>query len=240
MAEPGTGTPSLPPSTLLPSKAGSLEQELPPPLPQPSFHPGQGAWNRGSLPLPSSHPGQAGGAANCSLPTSGVQVWAHTASVKTQAASRVVVHSGTLPGTQAVPLSGARNIAEAVSYGDGFGSPLPDMPGKELTALYFTSGPYAASILIRGITNYSLSLQNIQRGSFLFPCQHISFNCLGDQARSCSLSPEVISFLCSLMTGPRLRCSPPLPPSLFLSLPPTQAGCFAIKVCNPTIGREIN
>lgn len=68
-----------------------------------------------------------------------------------QAASRVVVHDGTLPGAQAVPVAGARNIVVAMSYGDGFATPPPTTPGKQLTVLSFTSGPYASSILIRAL-----------------------------------------------------------------------------------------
>lgn len=132
--------------------------------------------------------------------------------METQAVSRVVVHGGTLPGAQAVSVAGAKNIAVAMSYGYVC-SPPPTMSGKKLTVLYFTSGPYATSILIRGITNYSLSLQNIQGGSFLFPCQHISFNCLRDCVRLHSLSSKITSFLCSPTTRPWLRCSSPLPTS---------------------------
>lgn len=93
-------------------------------------------------------------------------------------------------------------------------TPSPSTPGKKLIAFYFISGPYAASIPIRGITNYSLSPQNIQGGSFLSPCQHISFNCLRSHVRLRSLSSKIISFLCSLMTGPLVK-----PASLPASLP---------------------
>lgn len=43
------------------------------------------------------------------------------------------------------PLLMPGNTAAAMSYGDVFAPPLPT-PGRKLTVLYFTSGPYAASI----------------------------------------------------------------------------------------------
>lgn len=64
-------------------------------------------------------PQQAGGAVKCSLPASWVRLQAHAAGMETQAASQVAVRGGILPGAQAVPVTGARNIAEAMSYGDG-------------------------------------------------------------------------------------------------------------------------
>ena len=95
-------------------------------------------------------PGQLGEAAKCILPLGFATRW-----VPLPADSRHG-EAGHLPscGTQWHPsgctsclCSDARNIAVAMSYGDGFHPPsLSSMPGKKLTVLYFTSGPYGTSI----------------------------------------------------------------------------------------------
>lgn len=166
---------------------------------------------------------------------------ARWAGAETQAASRVAVHGGTLPGAQAVPAADARNIAEAMSYGAGFGPhPLTKYAWQKVNCALFHFG--AICRLDSDQRHYKLQSvsQNIQGGSFLSPCQHISFNCLRSHVRLRSLSSKIISFLCSLMTGPLVKTSSPpcLPTKDLICL--GQAGCFAIKVCNLTIGREIN